>query len=525
MAFADQFTDQIDFRLGLDKADLYQRIQDFPLDTIDAVYPLSRRLSWENRWTLHYAQQVIEEYKKFVFLAVVAGHPVTPSESIDQVWHLHLIYTRSYWDDFCPNVLGRSLHHGPTKGGQQENEKYLDWYGKTLDSYERFFGYPAPIDIWSSPDRRFGKDLQVKRVNVQQNWVIPKDWIRTVRQVSFQHGFKKLFQSVSFHHVRLLGMSFDRQILWMISAFMMSLTLAGCSAIVNPLSINGSDFLGFYAQLIAFGLILGYFWRWFSRVNSWTSSRIETAELTPYEVAYLVGSNRRVIDLAVTSLVKANLIKVSADRKLIPVPKASLPTQIDSIERSIFQRIGSGKTLHQIQNSSFQNINTLQSDLIYRNLVLTEKSANNIHAVTRAITWSVLILGVIQFGNGLLNGRPVGYLIGMMIVFLMLACGLWVKPKVTRECDRRIKLEQENYRSRFRIGVSHSLLMGFALYGVTRLKADRALADLTFIMTSPSSSSSSGNNSGNNSGSDFGSDSGDDSGGDSGCGGCGGCGE
>ncbi|MEK6230809.1 MAG: hypothetical protein N2A42_03075 [Luteolibacter sp.] len=33
------------------------------------------------------------EYKRFVALAMLAGHPVTPSEEVDQAWHLHLVYT------------------------------------------------------------------------------------------------------------------------------------------------------------------------------------------------------------------------------------------------------------------------------------------------------------------------------------------------------------------------------------------------------------------------------------------------
>ena len=45
MAFTDQFTDyftnQIASHLGLDKADLYQRIQGFSLDTIDSVISMA----------------------------------------------------------------------------------------------------------------------------------------------------------------------------------------------------------------------------------------------------------------------------------------------------------------------------------------------------------------------------------------------------------------------------------------------------------------------------------------------------
>ncbi|MCX5952813.1 MAG: hypothetical protein NTZ40_04815 [Cyanobacteria bacterium] len=36
------------------------------------------------------APGAIEEYRKFVFLALVAGHQITPSDQVDQVGHLHL---------------------------------------------------------------------------------------------------------------------------------------------------------------------------------------------------------------------------------------------------------------------------------------------------------------------------------------------------------------------------------------------------------------------------------------------------
>jgi hypothetical protein len=77
---------------------LYQRIQAFPLAQLNNQLSFSKRLARDNGWSSGYAQRVIEEYKKFAFLAVAAGHPVTPSDQVDQVWHLHLTYTRSYWE-------------------------------------------------------------------------------------------------------------------------------------------------------------------------------------------------------------------------------------------------------------------------------------------------------------------------------------------------------------------------------------------------------------------------------------------
>ena len=99
------------------EVELWQRIAAFEFDPVDAALPFSRRLARDNGWSDAFAQRAVEEYRRFVFLAMVAGHPVTPSDEVDQVWHLHLCYTRSYWEDLCGEVLPRPLHHGPTRGG------------------------------------------------------------------------------------------------------------------------------------------------------------------------------------------------------------------------------------------------------------------------------------------------------------------------------------------------------------------------------------------------------------------------
>lgn len=157
-----------------DLAALYERIQSFDIDTVEDALSFSQRLAKDNNWSLKFALSVIEEYKRFVFLAVAADHPATPSDQVDQVWHLHLTYSRSYWEDFCPNILKMSLHHEPTKGGDAESEKFDHWYEQTLASYEQFFGEAPPEQIWPAADLRFGRDNAFIRVNTQQQWVIPK---------------------------------------------------------------------------------------------------------------------------------------------------------------------------------------------------------------------------------------------------------------------------------------------------------------------------------------------------------------
>jgi hypothetical protein len=65
-----------------------------------------------------------------------------------------MTYTRSYWQGLCKSVIGRDLHHDPTRGGGSETTKFADWYARTLDGYRRVFGKP-PQDIWPPADRRF----------------------------------------------------------------------------------------------------------------------------------------------------------------------------------------------------------------------------------------------------------------------------------------------------------------------------------------------------------------------------------
>src|SRR5438128_499968 len=110
------------------QADLLQRIEDFRFDSSASTYTFADRLAKENGWTHSFCDRAIKEYRRFAYLAVAAGHPVSPSEVVDQVWHLHLIFTRSYWDDFCGQALGRTLHHEPSTGGCAERVKFADWY-------------------------------------------------------------------------------------------------------------------------------------------------------------------------------------------------------------------------------------------------------------------------------------------------------------------------------------------------------------------------------------------------------------
>ena len=83
------------------------------------------------------------------------------------MWHLHLLYSRHYWEALCRDALEMPLHHGPTQGGFAEGRKYHAWYEDTLASYRRFFGEP-PKDLWPASDERFDERNDFIRVNCRE---------------------------------------------------------------------------------------------------------------------------------------------------------------------------------------------------------------------------------------------------------------------------------------------------------------------------------------------------------------------
>ncbi len=151
----------------------WKKIKNFEIDDDDISLSFTDRLARENGWTIEYCIRCIEEYKKFIYLMTITSHPLTPSDQIDQVWHLHLLYTQSYWIDFCEKTIGKKIHHGPTKGGENEKNKFTDWYEKTKELYQNIFENKIPIDIWPSSQIRFS-DINFQRVNINKNWIFKK---------------------------------------------------------------------------------------------------------------------------------------------------------------------------------------------------------------------------------------------------------------------------------------------------------------------------------------------------------------
>jgi hypothetical protein len=127
---------------------LWLRLQEFSLDRPNVDFPFSKKLAKEENWTLDFTQKAIEEYKKFVYLCCRLDNGASPSEIVDKVWHMHLLYTQNYWEEFCPQVLKRNLHHHPSTGGGVAKKEHEKWFSDTLVGYREIFEQEPPKNIW-----------------------------------------------------------------------------------------------------------------------------------------------------------------------------------------------------------------------------------------------------------------------------------------------------------------------------------------------------------------------------------------
>jgi len=176
---------------------------------------------------------VLGEYRRFLFLAIAAGHPVSPSKAVDQAWHQHLLDTRNYWQEFCPRVLGRPLHHTPSRGGEEERQRLGECYRRTLASYRAFFGEAPPADLWPAALPPAAEAPVAEAPVAEAPVAMPQATApRLPRRMAHRWGM-------------------------LLASLVIALVLGGCKAGYQnfPFSLNGPDFLLLYLVVAGGALV------------------------------------------------------------------------------------------------------------------------------------------------------------------------------------------------------------------------------------------------------------------------------
>lgn len=374
---------------------LWEKLEGFQLDDNNAVFDFSARLSKENGWQREFTTRAIQEYKRFLLLAMHAGNPVTPGEAVDQVWHLHLVYTRSYWQMLCGEILGRPLHHEPTKGGALEGGKYREQYQRTLDSYRQMFGEEPPTDIWTSVEHCFRPKV-LRWVDVSRHWTLTKPaWLPRLRA---RHAMSAAALAV------------------------VAMLLVSCDDL-NVFDYRGEAFLLFYFYGFAIALLASW-------VLAKVAARIVAPAVRPdevsdpYEVAILGGGEQRALDAALASLFARRMIEVRSHGPRQPATLHRAPEIIDSRLHAVEQRVLQAMP-HDLR--SLRKLFTPLAEKLRRNLesaglMLSRGQRSQVQLITAAPLVLMMLIGVAKVFIGLERERPVAFLVIALVVSLIVLC-------------------------------------------------------------------------------------------------------
>jgi hypothetical protein len=106
------------------------------------------KVARKHNWKVSYTMKAINEYKKFVYLAVVSDFHVTPSKIIDVIWHEHLLFSKAY-RTFCNEVIEYVFdHHPELMPMEDQTGRFTAQYEETLKLYEHEFAVTPPAAVW-----------------------------------------------------------------------------------------------------------------------------------------------------------------------------------------------------------------------------------------------------------------------------------------------------------------------------------------------------------------------------------------
>ncbi len=450
--------------------DLWKKIEQFDFDHSPSEYDFTLRLACENYWTQNFTRHAILEYKKFMYLAAVSDIMVSPSETVDKVWHQHLIFTKSY-NELC-KILGKQIQHIPSTHNKEDFQKFKLAGIYTSELFERYFG-KQPENIWSHAGPL--ESLHLKKSKFKLRTAV---------------------------------------IVGILSFILLTVPLY---FLLKPvyLSIKNPDFISVYLLLTVL-MVCGLEWynrRKISNTLDLFDQDSFIFELQPYEMIYLKSSNiSAVIIGTVNELIDNYSIKINKDKTI----SSSYPTSIRTREhRQVIDLLNDlGKTSYHnflsqlITKPVFSN--TVKSMDAVKKYMNRSKVFGNLFVFNFIIFLAVIMFGFLRVITGVLRDKPVLQISFVVIIITFFMIGYLFRltrlfsSKILPDVYRKVILPQRN--------TDNDWQWSYFLLGSAVLTT--SFAPLTNRSSSASDSSSNGDCSTSSSS--------DSSCGGSSCGGCGG---
>ena len=364
-------------------AAIWPRVAGYAFDAQGDRRRFIDRLCEDTGWQPAFAEAAVFEYRRFVSLAMAVDHRVSPSHAVDEVWHQHVMDTRRYWQDFCPNVLGCDFHHEPGRGGAAEEIALRQAYRATLSSYERLFGEAPPEAFWPRPGAapRLGAGARVRQ---------------TLRGLARR--------------------------VWRLSLIPVVLGLAGCATLIDsssPGAVQGGSFLMLFVLMLAVAIPGGLALQ--KLVLSLGGGRASGHErLDAYQVAYLTGGKQRVLQTALLRLYATGAIAFHRDKV---AAAGALPAGTEAIERRLHGQLG--KSPRKVSPGLVDSEAVAIRQALRRfGLVPDGEASLRGFAALGLVLAPVFVVGLLRLSYGAANGRPVGFLVALLILGGLAAAGL-----------------------------------------------------------------------------------------------------
>jgi uncharacterized protein (TIGR04222 family) len=462
--------------------ELWQRILQFEIDDPIASVKYSDKLAHHNGWSKEYTKRVIEEYKRFIFLCCVLPNGASPSKPIDEAWHLHLTYTHNYWKKFCEQTLGKEIHHYPSKGGIEEDQRHKYWYDTTLEAYRNLFGKEPPADIWLNSQK-------------SQTVYIGKPELR-----NYRNGYKR---------------------------FLYILTLPLVITIIffgkiNPYQITGPQFLVFYSLLVIAVLIYLFLIQREKRQEIYVI--IESgynADADIYQMARFVYGREKSLRAAVVDLVSRHVLEPVRGTYFVFQP--SRYTYSTSEKNPLVKEL-----MKHFKESDTISLQSLAH--YYDGEATFHAGLSNLYKlITKRDFWPVIItiltigIAIIRIIQGENNDKPVGYLVMLCVIatiLLFIMVSNSAGSKIFRDYFKKNYREQQPTEYEEAAWASSFVFAGMA--SLTMLTGFSQLANAFSNRNARGDGGSSGGCGSSACGSAGGSCGSSGCGGGGGCGGCGG---
>jgi hypothetical protein len=124
------------------------------------------KISRKHACSKRYALKAVNEYKKFIYLAVISDFHVTPSQAIDKVWHEHILFTQAY-RTFCDEIIEYNLNHHPELLPlEEQTARYHAQYLDTLNLYVQEFGILPTDNVWDIT--KYDKEKVIENIAISR---------------------------------------------------------------------------------------------------------------------------------------------------------------------------------------------------------------------------------------------------------------------------------------------------------------------------------------------------------------------